>query len=171
MYESFTEKLKRSLYLSAVDSITGVYNRSFFDDYIKNKEIFAENSAVLMIDIDKFKIINDKYGHAFADSVLKYVASTIKRHVRSSDLIARYGGDEFVLYMDNISKNYAFEVADRIQESVEASPLGSASCTVSIGVCCGDAGGKLETSNAISIADKFMYIAKRNGGNAVVVCA
>lgn len=171
MYESFSSKLKKSIYLSAIDSTTGVYNRSFFEDYIKNQYKRFFNSAVFIIDIDKFKSVNDKYGHAFADSVLKFVSNSIKRYVRSSDIIARYGGDEFIIFMDNISKKTAEEIAYRIQRTIEQSTFRDASCTVSIGVCCIDVSGKLSIHDAISVADKFMYIAKENGGNAVQVCA
>lgn len=171
MYESFSNKLKKSIYLSAIDSTTGVYNRSFFEEYIKNQDRKLKNSAILIIDVDKFKLVNDKHGHSFADSMLKYVSSTIKRYIRSSDLIARYGGDEFIIYMENVTKNTATQIAHRIQKTVENSPFKDASCTVSIGVCCVDNCGNLSINDAISVADKFMYIAKQNGGNAVSICA
>ncbi|GHT98643.1 PleD family two-component system response regulator [Alphaproteobacteria bacterium] len=170
LYDGFAEKLKKCIYMAAVDSTTEVYNRSFFDDYVKSKERSFFNSAVLMIDIDKFKHINDKYGHSFADSMLKYVSSSIKKHIRSSDLIARYGGDEFIIIMDNVSKRVAAEVANRIQSSVGNSSFKDICCTVSIGVCCVDVEGSLGIYDAVSIADKFMYIAKQIGGNTVKVC-
>jgi diguanylate cyclase (GGDEF)-like protein len=171
MYVSFSGKLKKSMYLSAIDSTTGVYNRSFFEEYIKSHGKYFNNSAILIIDIDKFKLVNDQHGHAFADSMLKYVSSTIKRYIRSSDIIARYGGDEFIIYMDNILKKTASDIANRIQKTVENSPFKGACCTVSIGVCCIDENGTFSINDAISVADKFMYIAKQNGGNAVKVCA
>lgn len=171
MYESFSDKLKKSIYLSAIDSTTGVYNRSFFEEYMKNQDRRLKNSAILIIDVDKFKLVNDKHGHSFADSMLKYVSTTIKRYIRSSDLIARYGGDEFVIYMDNVTKNTATEIANRIQQTVENSPFRDASCTVSIGVCFVDDDCNFGVNDAILVADKFMYIAKKNGGNAVSVCA
>ena len=171
MYESFSNKLKNSLYLSAIDPTTGVYNRSFFDEYIKNRVEGLKNAAVLIIDVDKFKLINDEHGHSFGDFMLKYVSNTIKRYIRSSDLIARYGGDEFVIYMDNVTKNTASDIARRIQRTVENSQFKDVSCTVSIGVCYADSNSNLNIKKAISIADKFMYISKENGRNAVSVCA
>ncbi|MDR2794337.1 MAG: diguanylate cyclase [Holosporaceae bacterium] len=170
LYDNFTEKLKKSMYISAMDSTTEVYNRSFFEDYVRSKERNFFNSAVLMIDIDKFKQINDKYGHSFADSMLKYVSNSIKKYIRSTDLIARYGGDEFIIIMDNVTRNVASEIATRIQKNVENSPFKDICCTVSIGVCCVDVEGNLGVYDAISVADKFMYIAKQDGGNAVKVC-
>ena len=170
-YESFTNKLKKNIYLSAIDATTGVYNRSFFEDYIEHQEKSFFDSAVFVIDIDKFKVLNDKYGHSFADSMLKLIANSIKKHVRTADIIARYGGDEFIIFMDNVSKKTAEAIALRIQKTIEQSTFQNVSCTVSIGVCCIDARGKLKVHNAISIADKFMYIVKKNGGNAVQICA
>lgn len=170
MYESFSEKLKKSLYMSAIDSTTGVYNRSFFEDYINKYKHFF-NSAVFLVDIDKFKSVNDTHGHSFADSVLKFVAGMIKKFVRSSDIVARYGGDEFVIFMDNVPKKIAENVARRIQTYISKSTFRDTCCTVSIGVCCLDASGKIGINEAISVADKFMYIAKENGGNSVQICA
>ena len=170
MYESFSNKLKKSIYLSAIDATTGVYNRSFFEDFIKNQEKSFFNSAIFIIDIDKFKIINDENGHFFADKMLKFVSNSIKKHVRASDLIARYGGDEFIIFMDNISKKTAEEVGLRIQKTVKQSTFQGIGCTLSVGICCIDASGKLGIHDAISIADKFMYIAKENGGDAVQIC-
>ncbi|MDR2780938.1 MAG: diguanylate cyclase [Holosporaceae bacterium] len=168
-YESFLEKLKKSIYLSTIDSATEVYNRSFFDDYLKNKLHCMSHSAIVMLDVDKFKIINDKYGHSFADSMLKYISSIIKRHVRSSDIVARYGGDEFIILMNDVSKVDVVDIVHRIQKKIEDSLFCNAYCTVSIGVCCIEPGGDISFPKAISIADDFMYAAKKDGGNTVRV--
>ncbi|MDR1982356.1 MAG: diguanylate cyclase [Holosporaceae bacterium] len=171
LYEIFSQKLKKSLYLSTIDSITEVYNRSFFDDFLKNKEHSLSNSAVIMLDIDRFKLINDKFGHSFADSVLRYVSGMIKRYIRSSDVVARYGGDEFIILMDNVTKSVAEDIAYRIQKRIGDSLFYNAQCTVSIGVCCMESRGTISLNDAIAVADKFMYIAKQSGGNSVKICA
>jgi diguanylate cyclase (GGDEF)-like protein len=171
LYEIFSKKLKKSLYLSTIDSTTEVYNRSFFDDFLKNKEYGFSNSAVIMLDIDKFKLINDKFGHSFADSVLRYISDMIKRYIRSSDIIARYGGDEFIIFMDNVTKSVVEDIANRIQKRVSDSLFYDAQCTVSIGICCMEPGGNISLNDAIAVADKFMYIAKQSGGNSVKICA
>jgi diguanylate cyclase (GGDEF)-like protein len=170
LYDAFSEKLKKSLYLSAIDSTTEVYNRSFFEDYLKSKEHSFSNSAIIMLDVDKFKLINDKFGHSFADSALKYVSSVIKKHIRSSDVVARYGGDEFIILMDDVTRSTVENIANRIQKKISDFPFNNATCTVSVGVCYIEHMQKTSISEAISIADKFMYIAKQNGGNAVKVC-
>ncbi|MDR2765914.1 MAG: diguanylate cyclase [Holosporaceae bacterium] len=171
LYESFSTRIKRSLHLFAIDPTTEVYNRSFLEDFLARKDQNFTGSAILMIDIDKFKFINDKFGHSFADSMLKHVSGNIKRYVRSSDVIARYGGDEFIIIMKSINRQMALEIANRIQKKVENSPFGDVRCTVSIGVCCLEYGGNLPVRDAILVADKFMYIAKQSGGNSVKICA
>ncbi len=169
--ETLSQHLKKSLFMSAIDTTTEVYNRSFFENYIESKENDFGNFAILMIDIDKFKNINDKWGHAFADSMLKYISGMIKKQVRASDIIARYGGDEFIIVMKDVSKNIAHHVSERIQKQVEGTLFKGVHCTVSIGVCCTNVGESMSMKDAITIADKFMYIAKQNGGNAVKICS
>jgi diguanylate cyclase (GGDEF)-like protein len=171
LYDAFSKKLKKSLYLSAIDSTTEVYNRSFFEDYLKNKDHNFSNSAVIMLDVDKFKLINDKYGHSFADSVLKYVSNMIKRHIRSSDIVARYGGDEFIILMCDITRATAENVVHRVQKKISDFAYQDVKCSVSVGVCYIERIEKTSVYEAISIADKFMYIAKQSGGNSVRVCA
>jgi diguanylate cyclase (GGDEF)-like protein len=170
LYEAFSQKLKKSLYLSAIDPTTEVYNRSFLDEYLKNRERAASNAAVIMLDVDKFKAINDKFGHAFADSMLKHVSGMIKRYIRSSDVIARYGGDEFVIIMNNVAKSTAEDIAARIRKRICDSLFCNAQCSVSIGVCCVGPESSASLMEAISLADKFMYAAKESGGNSVKVC-
>ncbi|MDR0581135.1 MAG: diguanylate cyclase [Holosporaceae bacterium] len=171
LYDAFSKKLKKSLHLSTIDSVTEVYNRSFFDDYLKNKNHNFSNSAVIMLDVDKFKLINDKYGHSFADSMLKYISNMIKRHIRSSDIVARYGGDEFIILMRDITRSTAEDVVHRVQKKISDFAYQNVKCSVSVGVCYVEHIEKTSIYEAISIADKFMYIAKQSGGNSVKVCA
>ena len=170
-YEELSKHLKKSLFISAVDTTTGVYNRSFLDNYLDNLKDKTGKLTILMIDIDKFKNINDEYGHAFADSMLKRISGIIKENVRASDVIARYGGDEFIIVMNDIHKNVAISISERIQRQVEDCVFQNVSCTVSIGVCCIGQNETVSVRDAVMIADKFMYIAKQNGGNAVKICA
>jgi two-component system cell cycle response regulator len=170
LYEAFSQKLKKSLYQSAIDSTTEVYNRSFLEDYLKGGRRALSNAAVIMLDVDKFKTINDTFGHSFADSMLKHVSNMIKKHIRASDVVARYGGDEFVVLMNDVTKAGAKDVADRIREKISASLFCGAQCAVSIGVCCVEPKSSSSLYEAISIADKFMYAAKQSGGNSVKIC-
>ena len=155
--------------MSSVDAITLVYNRSFLEDYISKREDALNHSAVLMIDLDKFKEINDKYGHTFADKVLSEVVAHIKSYIRLTDFIARYGGDEFLVFMRNISRGEIEKIADRLVSSVENKLFNGIRCTISIGACyVGTENVKLR--EAIFIADSFMYISKKSGGNSVYLC-
>lgn len=167
MYELFISKLKKCVRLAALDSCTGIYNRSFFEDYVSSKPVIA-NTAVLMIDIDDFKLINDKHGHSFADAALKYICDLIKTCVRSSDIIARYGGDEIVLLLSNIvNLEEVSEIASRIQKKIENNPYNGVINTVSIGGCY----HYDNINEAVNVADKFMYIAKQTGKNSIKICA
>lgn len=165
MYELYVKKIKEQSYCSTIDTTTGVYNRSFLEGYIKKHNSSADNVAVFMIDVDKFKTINDKFGHTFADIALNSIAKIIKKHIRSSDVVARYGGDEFIIIMQNIAPTIASEVANRIQSQIENFRLNDACFSVSIGVCCRPS--CLSIKEAIAAADEFMYIAKQSGGNTV----
>lgn len=168
MYDLYLKNIREQSYCSAIDAMTGVYNRSFFEGYIKKYSIMTASTAVFMIDVDKFKLINDKFGHAFADIALNNIVRIIKGCIRSSDIIARYGGDEFVIVMQEVTKKSTIEIAERIQKEVSDFTMEDASFSVSIGLCCECL--CISVKEAISIADRFMYIAKHNGGNTVRVC-
>jgi len=169
LLEGFYHEIKRNIYMSSVDAITSVYNRSFLEDYISKRDEALNHSAVLMIDLDKFKEINDKYGHTFADKVLSEVVMHIRSYIRLTDFMARYGGDEFLVFMRNISREEIDKVAQRLVDSVENKLFNGIRCTVSIGVCyIGSESVKLR--EAIFIADSFMYISKKSGGNSVYLC-
>lgn len=167
IYTAWVKKIKKSIYQSTIDSTTKVYTRAFLDDYLtKNDQDFQRFSA-LVIDIDKFKNINDKYGHYAADEILKNIATLIKSNVRSTDIVARYGGDEFIVIMKDISEEELCEVTKRIQKVIANSNLDNIRCSVSIGGCYLDSNSSMTIKKAIFIADKYMYIAKQEGGNTI----
>ncbi len=169
LLDEFYHEIKRNIYMSSVDAITSVYNRSFLEDYISKREEALNHSAVLMVDLDKFKEINDKHGHTFADKVLSEVVAHIKSYIRLTDFIARYGGDEFLIFMRNISRGEIEKIAQRLVSSVENRLFNGIRCTISIGACyIGSESVKLR--EAIFIADSFMYISKKSGGNSVYLC-
>jgi diguanylate cyclase (GGDEF)-like protein len=168
--ETYFQKLQKSLYLSSIDSATETYSRSFLEEYLKKEEFGASKAAVLMLDVDKFKSINDTFGHSFADLMLKYVSNTIKKYVRSSDIVARYGGDEFVIIINNVTKAEANNIADRICKKISAQLFYGAKCAVSVGVRHIASKNAVSLREAIEIADKSMYAAKRSGGNSVEIC-
>ncbi len=139
------------------DALTGVYNRRYFEEKLKNARLSA---GIAMIDIDDFKIYNDTYGHEAGDIVLDTVVQIIRNDIRKSDMLIRYGGDEFLLVLPNILGD-AFEIKLRqIQERVHAAAVPGYSqlrLSVSVGGVLAE-GEKIE--EAIRQADKYMYQAK-----------
>ncbi len=154
------------------DHLTDVYNRRFVDDRLPVDVIRAtitqQPLSVIFIDIDNMKHINDKYGHAAGDLALKHTAAAMLNCVRAgTDWVARYGGDEFVIFLNNIGDDEARHIAERLQSGIEAIEIpmqnGSVTITASLGVQT-----MLEPVTAeemIRMADEKMYEAKRSAKN------
>lgn len=154
------------------DSLTALPNRTLFVDRLKHALYFAQRNetkvAILFIDIDKFKKINDSYGHAFGDLVIKKVAKRIKNNIRTVDTVARFGGDEFIVVLNNISKHsLVTEIILRIIKSLEVPIIinkSSLNVSLSLGVTFYPDDAK--TSDELLInADMAMYEAKKMGRN------
>lgn len=171
-------ELKKAKVDSVTDGLTGIYNRKAFDRYINDRvrqNTAAGNTfAILMVDIDNFKEINDAYGHPIGDRVLLAVAHKCRNLIRHEDFIARYGGEEFVIVLPYASMRNAIKKARLIckvisdtRYSLEDVKAGHVlSITVSIGVSIFQAGDTDKT--LIDRADQALYIAKRTGKNRVV---
>ncbi|MFH1478626.1 MAG: GGDEF domain-containing protein [Candidatus Omnitrophota bacterium] len=160
--------------ISITDSLTGVSTRRYllerFTEEIHRSMRHKVNLSCMMLDIDHFKKINDKYGHLVGDVVLKNVASILKISLREVDLIGRYGGEEFIAVFSATHKDMAFQVAERIRESIEGLVLKAYDETISITVSMGisvfpDDGVSIE--DLIESADKALYKAKETGRNRV----
>ena len=167
--------LKQALQLAHIDSLTQTYNKATFEDTV-NREINLalrnrNNLSVIFLDIDHFKSINDSYGHACGDVVLSTTAKLIKNCARNSDIIFRYGGEEFVLLLSNTDISGAELLAERIRNEIEqhtiAYDMQPIKITASIGVT------SLATSDSlddfIQRADDEMYRAKAKGRNQVCI--
>lgn len=170
-YQNLIEAERRA----AHDGLTGVYNHVTFQRRIA--ETFAESRrhavplAVLMIDIDHFKRINDTYGHPTGDVVLRNVAHALKLSVRESDCVARYGGEEFVIAVSHTDQSGAQVLAQRIQQQIRILPVVSEDSrpvpvTVSIGIAQLDNRDQT-VSDLIQRADQALYGAKADGRNRV----
>jgi len=163
------------LRLALVDPLTGAFNRRSFLEFAGKEEARARRGgnqfAVLMIDIDHFKRINDTYGHPAGDCVIKSLADICARTLRPSDVIARYGGEEFVVNLPDTGQRQASLVAERLRFAVAdakvPSEQGPIDFTVSIGVATCSHETPLDA--AIAEADKALYRAKTNGRNRVEV--
>ncbi|MFW6308164.1 MAG: diguanylate cyclase [Campylobacterales bacterium] len=167
-----TEMLRES---SLRDALTGLYNRRFLEEYLER--VTSENKrtnnryAILMIDIDYFKMVNDTYGHDTGDVIIKGLSETLRENIRESDLAIRFGGEEFLVLLYNPSEDGAMLVADKIRTSFEKRVFSAGneniSKTISLGVSFfpddGDAVWK-----AIKFADIALYKAKDGGRNQVV---
>jgi diguanylate cyclase (GGDEF)-like protein len=171
------ETLARRLYdASTRDSLTGLFNRRHFCERLETELAYARRHrikvAVMMVDLDYFKSINDGVGHAGGDAVLRGVAQALLRSVRVEDVVARYGGEEFALLVRVDSSSGVSAFAERIRERIEALRVSFAektlSVTASIGVAeAAELGPTAGALDVLARADRRLYEAKRNGRNRV----
>jgi two-component system cell cycle response regulator len=169
---------RRSLSLALTDQLTGLYNRRYLmahlDELIARVREDGINSAVLLFDIDHFKRVNDTYGHAAGDEVLEQLAARTTNSVRTVDLVARLGGEEFVVVMPETDLPIAVAVAERLRAAVAREPFSlkssdeRLSVTISIGVTAAG-GGEDDRDRMLKRADEALYAAKSGGRNCVVV--
>ena len=146
-----------------IDPLTSAYNRLFLENYLDNIFNLYEVKSVVMLDIDYFKKINDTYGHQIGDAILKHFVKTIKQNIRKTDYVVRYGGEEFLIYMPNTSKEEALLVVEKIKRNLK--PFNDIKYTFSAGIA--DEGETL--SMMIKLADERLYKAKKEGRNKIVI--
>ncbi len=156
---------------SELDYLTKAYNRNKFYEMAKKEakrsQRYEYDSALMLIDIDYFKNINDSYGHEWGDRVLKKLSSEISENIRDSDIFARWGGEEFVLLLSHISKENALKVAEKLRRLIDESQDHELrEITISIGVST-IYSGNYDIDSVIKLADDAMYCAKRNGRNQI----
>ena len=158
---------------ASTDPLTGLPNRRYFDEFVgllAQRRRAGDAVGVLMVDIDKFKALNDTYGHATGDEVLRGVASAIVSAVREDDVPARFGGEEFVVLLRNPGPGIAVEVGERIRAAVrglDLRELGVPAVSVSVGVAVAN-GPDEPIDELLRIADQNLYSAKRGGRDRVV---
>ncbi len=170
-------KLNRSLEsIATIDSLTNVLNRRGLEDAsVKVQDMCKRinlSMAVLLIDIDYFKKVNDNYGHLVGDDVLRHIAKTIGTILRSSDVLGRYGGEEFCAFLPNTTEHDALGLAERIRIGIESTPIKlsmsvTLKTTVSIGVADSVRAG-YDFKDLLAAADSAMYGAKNGGRNRVM---
>jgi diguanylate cyclase (GGDEF)-like protein len=157
---------------ASTDPLTGLPNRRYFEEYVEllgRGRRAADAIGILMVDVDRFKDFNDRFGHATGDVVLRAIGRTIASTVRDLDVPARFGGEEFVVLLRDPSPEVALEVGERIREAVERIDLrdvGVGPVTVSVGASVSRADGEAVAS-LVQRADHALYRAKRYGRNRV----
>ncbi len=164
--------------LSQTDELTGLLNMRAFN-LLLDKEVagaarYRETFSILMVDVDGLKAINDEYGHATGSRMIQSVSDTLKSSVRASDIVARFGGDEFVLLLTHTSREQARLVAERIRSAIARMTFEAdgklLTTTVSIGIAgfpeCVD-----DPSRVLDRADEALYLSKENGRNRVTLYA
>ncbi|MDH4226912.1 MAG: diguanylate cyclase [Deltaproteobacteria bacterium] len=161
--------------ISITDQLTGLYNHNFFfgrlEEEFDRAVRYENNLSLLMIDIDNFKGINDRYGHLVGDKVLSGMSELIKKCVRKSDLVARYGGEEFSVILPQTPLDGALTEADKIRASIAEHSYGGVineKVTVSIGVAALPHKTIVEPVDLVNIADRALYRAKGSGKNRVL---
>ncbi len=162
--------------LATHDPLTGLFNRRFLDESLPRELARAERDqqqlAIIMLDMDFFKKVNDRFGHAAGDEVLKSLAELLKRGARESDLVCRYGGEEFIAVMPNMSKDQALERAESWRRQLEATPVDYAGVKISITLSAGIAVFPDHGDNPgllISRADAMLYKSKQEGRNRISI--
>ncbi|RTE85851.1 MULTISPECIES: diguanylate cyclase [Gammaproteobacteria] len=174
MTETFAlqEKLKRQ---SSEDDLTGLYNRRYFFEEGEKQLVEAkhqqEPSCMLVLDLDRFKEINDEHGHPAGDEALTQVARLLSEEVRKTDLLARVGGEEFALFLPNTEANVATELAEKLRQCIQENPVQikpgtHTQLTISVGVYT-DPVSQTPFSDIYHEADSQLYEAKKQGRNRV----
>jgi len=172
-----TQELKRIFILeqeNITDPLLGIFNRRCLDRRMQEEVLRAQRHhldlTLLMVDIDNFKLVNDTWGHQVGDLVLKHLTELLEKALRQTDILARFGGEEFVILLPHTPETEGVKLAEKLQTTVELTPLHSIpelSVTISIGVACLLTDGDTAYS-LLERADKAMYWAKREGRNRVV---
>ena len=162
--------------LTIFDGLTQIHNNRYLTDFLDREVARSQRHqrplSVLMLDLDKFKVVNDEHGHLCGDHVLREMSNRIRHTVRREDLFARYGGEEFALVLVESTHEQAVEVAERIREIVEVTPFWFESLqipvTLSVGVASTNGETPTTANDLLKQADANLYRAKHAGRNRVV---
>jgi two-component system cell cycle response regulator len=167
--------LGTALEMALTDPLTGLYNQRYLRRHLSGLMESGQGRqlAVLMLDVDHFKSVNDRFGHASGDRALRLIADSLRVHTRVFDSVARYGGEEFVVVMPGTSPEEATAAAERLRSAVEVIEFSaienqSVPLTVSVGVACA-LSAKGSPDVLLLAADAALYDAKRNGRNRVEI--
>jgi diguanylate cyclase (GGDEF)-like protein len=167
----YVERVKQLAYL---DGLTGIFNRRFFElrieEEVERARRFDAGMAVIMVDIDQFKRLNDEFGHLLGDEVLRQVSSIFSQQLRKIDVVCRYGGEEFAILLSQTNQKHAMGVAEKLRRLIESwqFPGVPRPVTISAGVATCPHHGTTR-DQLVKAADAGLYAAKQSGRNCVRV--
>jgi diguanylate cyclase (GGDEF)-like protein len=161
--------------LVSTDALTGLFNFRHFKTVLQAEMDRSKRSGIptslVMVDIDHFKAVNDSHGHEVGNLALKHLADILRGEVRTTDIVCRYGGEEFAMIFPETHLNLAVKVADRIREEISKSPLRLAeeeiNLTASMGASVYMKTSVLDIDSFIDSVDKYLYEAKQSGRNCI----
>jgi diguanylate cyclase (GGDEF)-like protein len=171
---------QRTKELSSRDELTGLFNRRYFfenlETEVQRARRYRRSFTVLMLDLDQFKHYNDTHGHLCGDQVLRQVAELLLNNTRRADVVARFGGEEFVIMLPEIDRQAGALVAEKIRVKLsqypfhgrERQPGGQLTVTIGLAAYPFDSDNGLEL---VDVADRALYVGKRQGGNRVVLAS
>jgi diguanylate cyclase (GGDEF)-like protein/PAS domain S-box-containing protein len=162
---------------STHDALTGLYNRHFLEESFGRELLLSERGghpvSVIMGDLDHFKAVNDRYGHLAGDEVLRVFGTLLTNNARASDIVCRYGGEEFLLVLPGMTAEGAVERAEQLRQAMAATPVSNGvsriTVTASFGVATFPTHSRT-TDELIAAADRALYSAKAEGRNRVTLC-
>jgi two-component system cell cycle response regulator len=175
--QQLAEKLEVNIDLSHTDELTGIYNRRGFlmrlNQELSRARRFNHDLSCIIIDIDNFKQINDKYGHTVGDIVLAEISRILVKTLRKYELVARYGGEEFVVLLAEEDGKRALAVAERLRKKIQNYQFKISTkqfkTTVSLGISCFSSREPLSGEKLVQQADHALYQAKKNGKNQSIL--
>jgi len=161
--------------LVSTDALTGLFNFRHFKTVLQAEMDRSKRSGIptslVMVDIDHFKAVNDTYGHEIGNQALQHLAEILRGEVRTTDIVCRYGGEEFAMIFPETHLNLAVKVADRIREEIQNLPLkselGEIVLTASMGASVYMKTSVLDIDSFVDSVDKYLYEAKQSGRNCI----
>ncbi|WP_296046801.1 GGDEF domain-containing protein [uncultured Alteromonas sp.] len=163
----------RMKYLADHDQLTGLLNRRAFQSQLEYQfslfQRYQRPFSILMLDIDYFKMINDTFGHSAGDKAIVHTAKQLKQQVRQSDLVARFGGEEFIVLLADQSQSDAKLIADKICQTLSEAKWADAADPLTISIGCVEASQARDPDQLLKLADDALYQAKANGRNQAVM--
>jgi diguanylate cyclase (GGDEF)-like protein len=159
-----------------IDGLTGLWNRSYLDARLSAEVAHAKRTgrpvSCIMLDVDRFKLLNDRFGHPFGDEVLRMIAMTLNSNCRTEDIVCRYGGEEFAVLLPNTPANAAVDLAERLRQAIEKETLHFKAHEIKVTASFGVAElNHSDPRSVIEAADAALYVAKHSGRNRVSITA